>query len=131
VLHAAAPIWQTTDPATARRRWETFRAAWGAHAPAAVATVAERLPATLVYCVAVARGRERGEGWQATCVRTTSALERADRALRQKLRQVGVFHSERGLLAAVALVIAHRGLGRQRVSADQWPELIEAVLAAA
>jgi len=131
VLQAAAPIWQTTDPATARRRWENFRDAWATSEPAAVATVAERLAATLVYCLAVARGRERGDVWQAACVRTTSALERVNRALRQKLRQAGMFHSERGLLAAIALVIAHRGLGRQQVPPECWPDLVEAILAAA
>ena len=131
VLEAAASIWQTTDPATARRRFAAFRDAWAAHEPAAVATVAERLAATLGYCAAMARGRERGEVWQAACVRTTSALERANRALRQKVRQVGMFHSERGLRAAVALVIAHRGLGRRCVLAESWPQVIEAVLAAA
>jgi transposase-like protein len=131
VLRAAAPIWQTTDPATAQRRWQTFRETWAAQEPAAVATVAERLTATLGYCAAVARGRERGEAWQATCLRATSALERANRALRQKVRQAGMFHSERGLLAAVALVIAHRGLARQEVPHELWPAVVEAVLAAA
>jgi transposase-like protein len=131
VLPAAAPIWQTTDAAVARRRWAAFRAAWAALEPAAVALVGERLPATLVDCPALARARERGAVWQGVGLRTTSALERVNRALRQKGRQAGMFHSARGLQAAVALVIAHRGLGRQPLPPERWTELVEAALVAA
>jgi hypothetical protein len=62
---------------------------------------------------------------------TTSALERANRALRQKARQAGVFHSERGLVAALALVIAHRRLGPGAEPDDLWTEVLEAGLLAA
>ena len=115
----------------ARRRWRVFQAAWVAREPDAVATLAGVLGRTLRYLEAVARGRERGEEWRLSCVRTTSALERVNRALRQKARQVGVFGSEQGVTAAVALVVAHRGLCLNAVRGETWTDLVETVLRAA
>lgn len=131
LLQDAAGIWTATDRATVYRRWRAFQGKWGEREADAVATIERGFAATLAYLAALERGRERGEVWQVHCLRTTSALERANRALRQKVRQVGVFHAERGLLAAVALVVAHRGLSLERVDEDHWPEVVEAVLRAA
>jgi hypothetical protein len=39
-----------------------------------------------------------------------------------------VFHSERGLVAALALVIAHRGLGPGAEPDDLWAEVLGAGL---
>ena len=131
VLQAAAPIGTATDRATVQRRWRAFRDQWAAREPEAVAALARSYAATLAYLAALERGRERGEEWQARYLRTTSALERANRALRQKVRQVGMFHAQRGLTAAVALVIAHRGLSLESAAVDHWTDVVEAVLHAA
>jgi transposase-like protein len=79
----------------------------------------------------LARGRERGERWAPAALRTTSALERINRALRQKARQVGAFHADRGLRAAVVLVLLHRRLTRPGAPADLWTEVLEGGLLAA
>jgi transposase-like protein len=129
VLQAAAPIWQATDRAEVYRRRKAFREAWAAREPAVVAKLEQAFTATLAYLAAWERGRERGEVWQVRYLRATSLLERANRGLRQKARQVGVFHSETGLKAAIALVAAHRRLGLWEDR--RWTEVLEAALLAA
>jgi transposase-like protein len=126
VLQAAAPIWQAIDRTEVYRRRKAFREAWAAREPAVVAKLEQGFPETLAYLAALERGRERGEGWQARYLRATSLLERANRGLRQKARQVGVFHSETGLRAAIALVAAHRRLGLWEDR--RWTEVLEAAL---
>src|SRR5206468_11174402 len=131
VLRDAAAIWQATDRTEAYRRRAAFRAAWAEREPAAVATLERVFPATLADLDARERGRERGQAWHPRHLRTTSALERVNRALRHKARQVGVFQAERGLVAGLALVIAHRGLGPDTPADDLWTEVLELGLLAA
>jgi transposase-like protein len=130
VLQAAAQIWQATDRATVRARQQAFRAQWAADEPEAVATLERAWEGTLAYLTALERARERGEQWAPRYLRTTSALERVNRALRQKARQVSTFQSTAGLAAAVALVIAHRQLGLGTPPADLWTEVLEVGLLA-
>jgi transposase-like protein len=129
-LHAALPIWQATDRDTVRQRWQAFRERWSAEEPEAVAVITRVWEQTLAYLAVLEHARERGEAWAPQYLRTTSALERVNRALRQKARQVGTFQSATGLTAALALVLAHRGLGRDRLSTDLWTEVLEAGLLA-
>jgi transposase-like protein len=131
VLRDAAAIWQATDRTAVYRRWREFAAKWAPGEPAVVAKLQEVWPQTLAYLDALAYGRERGEPWAARDLRTTSALERVNRALRQKTRQVGVFQAELGLLAGLALVSVHRDLGLDTGSHDLWTEVLEAGLLAA
>lgn len=131
VLADAAPIWDTAERETCRRRWRAFAATWRAQEPGAVAAVERAFEATLGYCTAVAWARERGETWALHHLRTTSALERVNRALRQKARQVGAFRAEAAVAATVALVAAHRHLTRDLPPADVWTESLEAGLLAA
>ena len=130
VLHAAATIWQTTDRAELQRRRQAFHTAWAAREPEAVATLERTFGATTTYLAALERGRERDQAWDPRHLRTTSPLERVNRALRQKARQTGAFHSERGLLAALALVLAHRGLTADADPDSLWTEVLEAGLLA-
>ena len=125
VVQDAAAIWQTTDRGEVYRRREAFRAKWGEREPEAVAPLERAFPATLAYLTALERGRERGQGWHARYLRTTSLLERFNRALRQKARQVGTLKSQRGLLAALALVIVHCGRLAEQPD-DLWTEVLEA-----
>lgn len=131
LLRAAAAIWEPTDRAAVRRRYQAFCAAWRAREPEAVAALERAFAATLAYLDARARGREGGEEWAVPYLRTTSALERVNRALRQKARQVGTFQAERGLTAAVVLVLVHRGLTTPEAPTDLWTEVLEAGLLAA
>jgi transposase-like protein len=130
VLQAAAAIWQAEDRTTVYRRWRAFRQQWASAEPAVVAKLEEVFPRTLAYLEALERARERGERWRARDLRTISALERVNRALRQKTRQVGAFQAEVGVIAALALVIAHRTLGLTPPPEDLWTEVLEAGLLA-
>jgi len=123
VLQAAAPLWEATDREEFQRRRRAFVAAWQEQEPQVVAKLEAGSGATSRYLDALERGREWGERWRPQYLRTTSLLERANRALRQKLRQVGVCQSKTGLYAVLALVVAHRHLG----PADDrpWIELVE------
>jgi transposase-like protein len=131
VLHAATAIWQTKDPTTVRRAYQAFCQTWREREPEAVAALERVFDATLADLEARARAREHGETWAVEYVRTTSALERVNRALRQKARQVGPFQSARGLSAAVVLECVHRGLTTPRRPTDLWTEVLEAGLLAA
>ena len=128
VLAAARTIWDTTERETARRRFQQFAAAWRAQEPDAVAALERAFEATLGYCTAVAWARERGETWAPHYLRTTSALERVNRALRQKARQVGAFHADEALAAAIALVAAHRHLAPTVLPAGEWSDSLEEAL---
>jgi transposase-like protein len=128
VLAAARTIWDTTERETCRRRWKEFAATWRAREPEAVAALERAFEATLGYCMAVAWARERGELWAPHYLRPTSALERVNRALRQKARQVGAFHADAALAAAVALVAAHRRLAPTVLPAGAWADSLEHAL---
>jgi transposase-like protein len=130
VLADAAAIWQTTERAELYRRRGAFRARWQADEPAVVATLERSFGGTTAYLEALDRGRERGEAWSAAYLRTTSLLERLNRAIRQKTRQVGTCKGERGLAAALALVLAHRGRWSPHPLDDLWTEALEAGLLA-
>lgn len=131
VLQDAAAIWHGTDRARLQAARQQFRDRWQAREPEAVAALERGFEATLAYLDARTRGREGGQEWAVVHLRTTSVLERVNRALRQKARQVGVFGSERGLQAAVVLVLVHRGLTTLGTPTDFWTEVLEAGLLAA
>jgi transposase-like protein len=129
VLKGAARVYGGADRAEIEGRLKSFAEEWREREPEAVLTLQRGFEATLAYLDVQAEARAEGEEWAVRYLRTTSALERVNRALRQKFRQVVIFHSEKGLQAAVHLVIAHRGLAG--VSAECWLELIAEGLMAA
>lgn len=129
VLKAAANVYAGTDRAEIEARLASFDSVWGEREPEAVLTLKRGFAATLVYLDALAEAIKAGEHWEVRYLRTTSPLERVNRALRQKFRQVVIFHSEIGLQAAIQLVIAHRGLGGMKE--DRWIDTIEVALNAA
>lgn len=131
VVQAAAAIWQATERAEVQRRRRAFVDRWQEREPGVVATLERVFPTTLAYLEALERARERGEVWQPRYLRATSLLERANRGFRQKAHQVGVFHSETGLQAAIALVITHRGLGLWAAEHSLWTDALETLLLAA
>jgi len=130
VLQEASSIWRSTDRQEVLRRKQAFCATWREREPAAVATLERHCAATLAYLSALEWARERGEVWQPRYLRATSHLERVNRSLREKLRQAGAFHSDAGLLAAVALVLLHQGLDTWEPEED-WAEALEQRLLAA
>jgi transposase-like protein len=131
VSQDAAAIWEPLDRGAVRERYRTFCTHWRAQEPKAVAALERAFELTLAYLDVRGWAREQGEDWAVRYLRTTSALERVNRALRQKARQVGAFHAERGLTAAIVLVAVHRGLTQPEPPTDLWTEVLEAGLVAA
>jgi transposase-like protein len=131
LLAEAAAIWRATDRAEVQRRRAAFRQAWAEREPVAVATLERVFPATTAYLEALERARERGEVWDVRHLRTTSALERLNRAIRNPARRAGSFKSEAGLAAALALAFAQAGRIPTTTPDDLWTEVLEAGLLAA
>jgi transposase-like protein len=131
LLQEAATIWEPRDGAGVRARYRAFCAQWRAAEPAVVAALERLFPLTLAYLEARARGREWGQDWPVQALRTTSPLERLNRALRQKARQVGTFQAAQGLTAAIVLVLVHHGALLPAPGPDLWTDVLEAGLLAA
>jgi Transposase, Mutator family len=129
VLTDAAAVYQGTDDPQMRQRLVDFRVKWGASEPKAVATLERDFDRTIAYLPVQEEARRRGELWKTECLRATSALERVQRHLRQKARQVVIFHAEAGVDAAVYLVIAHHNLVTP--AALPWARQLEDALLAA
>ena len=128
ILEDAAAIWTATDRAEVQRRRHAFRTTWQAREPEAVACLERGFGATLAYLDALAWARERGDAWQARFLRATSLLERLNRAIRQKARQAGAFHSDQGLAAAFALVVTHRHRLPDQHADESWVDALQAQL---
>jgi transposase-like protein len=129
VLHDASAVYDGQDKKEIEERLRAFSALWQEREPEAVLAFRRNFGATVVYLDVAAEARLRGEEWAVCYLRTTSSLERVNRALRQKFRQVVIFHSKTGLEAAVHLVIARRGLNG--LSSGCWVDLVEEGLMAA
>src|SRR5207253_8081987 len=71
------------------RRRDAFVTTWQATEPAAVATLLRDFEQTIVYVDVQAAAARRGDQWDATYLRTTSALEGLNRTLRSEERRVG------------------------------------------
>jgi len=110
VLSDAAAVYHGTDETQMRQRLADSRAKWGQSEPKAVATLERDFDRTIAYLPIQEAALRRGEAWKTECLRATSALERVQRHLRQKARQVVIFHAEAGVDAAVYLVIGHHHL---------------------
>jgi hypothetical protein len=129
VLSDAARVYRGRDEGEIRQRLAEFRAKWGEREPKAATTLERDFEQTLVYLRVLGKARRRGEEWRVECLRTTSPLERVQRHFRQKVRQVTIFHSDRGVDASIQLVIAHHRLADH--STQPWTRrLHEALLAA-
>lgn len=129
VLRDGAEVYRGGDEAEVRRRLEGFRAKWGPKEPRAAATLERDFERTLVYLRVWERARRRQQEWRLECLRATSALERVQRHFRQKARQVVIFHAEKGVAAAIHLVIGHHHLASN--ATQPWAERLEEALLAA
>jgi hypothetical protein len=96
-------IWQAKDYHTAVQRcWQLYKQ-YRFSQPAAVATMRRDLRLTLTYY----QVRLDQPGWQRRFLRTTSRLERFNRALRKRCRSAGAYHSDEGLEAMIAQTADH------------------------
>lgn len=133
VLQEAAVIWQATEGQEVSQRRRAFVTKWGRGEPEVVTRLQPVFGQMVAYLEVLERARERWERWQARYLRTTSPLERCNRCWRQKVRQVGMFHSEAGVKAAFAQVLLHHHLTDHAAAApeDAWTDLLEVTLLAA
>jgi putative transposase len=96
-LPQAAVVYQATSASEAQARLAAFAEHWRETQPQAVATFAREFEQTIRYYSL--------EGMVREVVRTTSRLERTNRELRRKFRQVDCFSSPRGAEVAVYIQV--------------------------
>ena len=130
VVKETAAIYRGCDRAEVARLRDEFVERWREAEPEAVETLLRDFDKTIVYLEVAAEARARGEHWDVRYLRTTSALERLNRALRRMVRQVVLFHSGPGLEARAYLVLVEAG--RMLFSPRDNPlDILEEQLAAA
>lgn len=130
VVQEAAAIYTGQDRTEILRRRDKFVARWQGAEPEAVATLLRDFDQTIVYLEVAAAATARGESWDVRYLRTTSALERLNRRLRQMVRQVVLFHAAPGLEVRVYLLLLEAG-ELLIPTGDTWLELLEEQLAVA
>jgi putative transposase len=97
LMEQAAAVYQATSASEAQARLLAFGECWWATQPQAVATFEREFEQTIRYYSL--------EGMVREVVRTTSWLERTNRELRRKFRQVGCFSSPKGTEVAVYIQV--------------------------
>jgi transposase-like protein len=130
VVKEAATIYQGANREEILRRRDEFVAKWREQEPEAVATLLRDFEQTIVYVQVQAAAESWGEHWDVRYLRTTSALERLNRRLRQMMRQVILLHSDRGLDVRVYLVLLQAG-ELLIPKGEDWLQWLEQELAAA
>jgi putative transposase len=108
-MEQASAIYQAESAEEARQRLATFATTWRARTPKTVATLERDFEQTIAYYTLDGVARE--------LIRTTSLLERTNRELRRKFRQVCSFGSPTG--AEVAIYIQVKRLNA-RWSKQTW-----------
>ena len=109
-LDQARTVYQAQNAHEAQKRLAAFAEQWRATQSQAVATFEHEFEQTIRYYVLKGSVRE--------VVRTTSLLERTNRELRRKFRQVGCFSSPRGTEVAVYIQVTR--LNAQWAKTSWW-----------
>jgi transposase-like protein len=104
IIEQAAQVFRAPTRDQAVTLLVEFKAQWQEQQPEAVATLLRDKEDTLRFYALL----EQEQDWQPKAIRTTSSLERINRALRKHFRAAGAYHSEEGLLAAVHRVLIKR-----------------------
>jgi len=97
LMEQASAIYQADSAADARTRLAAFAQTWLARAPKTVATLTRDFEQTIAYYALDGVARE--------LIRSTSLLERTNRELRRKFRQVCGFGSLKGAEVAIYLQV--------------------------
>ena len=129
VLADASGVYRGQGEEEIRENLATFKLKWQRAEPAAVATLERDFDMTLSYLKVLEIAKAAGKTLRVEDLRATSALERVQRHFRQKVRQVVIFHSEKGIAAGIQLVISHRQLAE--TPSEPWTLLLEEALLAA
>jgi putative transposase len=109
-MEQAAAVYEARSASEAQAQLAAFAEQWRPTQPQAVATFEHEFEQTIRYYSLAGMARE--------VVRTTSLLERTNRELRRKFRQVGCFSSPKG--AEVALYIQVTRLNAQWAKLTWW-----------
>ena len=129
VVQDSAAIYGGADRGEILQRRDAFVTKWQAREPEAVATLLRDFEQTIAYVEVLGEAAARGEVWEPRYLRTTSALERLNRRLRQMVRQVVLFHTTAGLEVRVYLLL--REAGEMLMPRDEhWLDMLENDLAA-
>jgi putative transposase len=110
LLEQASAIYQAESAEEARQRLVAFADTWRARSPKAVATLERDFEQTIASY--------RLDGVARELIRTTSLLERTNRELRRKFRQVCCFGSSKG--AEVAIYIQVKRLNARWSKKTWW-----------
>lgn len=105
IMEQARAIWRAKRKTTALKRYLKFWRQWRKEQPAVVTTLRRDFRATLTFYDVQQAVKAQGHSWDARHLRTTSRLERFNRRLRRKFRQVTVYHSVEGLSAAIHQIV--------------------------
>jgi Transposase, Mutator family len=103
LMEQASAVYQAESAQEARGRLATFADTWGGRTPQVVATFQRDFEQTIAYY--------RLEGVARELIRTTSLLERINRELRRKFRQVCSFGSPKGAEVAIFLQVKRLNAG--------------------
>jgi transposase-like protein len=98
IMNDFKAIWQAKQYPTVLRRYLQVYHKYRYSQPAAVATLRRDFRATLA-CYHI---KQEHPAWDWRFLRTTSRLERFNRALRKRCRSAGAYHSDQGLEAMIA-----------------------------
>ncbi len=110
LMEQASAIYQAESAQEARQRLATFADTWRARTPKTVVTLEHDFEQTIAYYALEGVARE--------LVRTSSLLERTNRELRRKFRQVCCFGSPTG--AEVAIYLQVKRLNAQWSKKTWW-----------
>ncbi len=116
LVEQASAIYQAENASEARASLQAFAETWQARTPKTVATFTRDFEQTIANSALEGVARE--------IIRTTSLLERTNRELRRKLRQVCCFGSPKG--AEVAIYVQVQRLNA-RWSKQTWWETSQAL----
>jgi putative transposase len=125
LLEEAGQIWRAPTQPEARTRQQAVCQRWGEAQPAAVAVLQRDFEQTLTFYPVQQQAAERGEVWPAEALRTTSPLERENREFRRRIRTAVLFHSEKGLMAAIYQNQVFRETRREEEALGKWVTRIE------
>lgn len=131
LIRQAARIWRAKREQTARQRQADWCWQWEDEQPEAAATLRRDFDATLTFYWVQAQAHQRRQEWPATCLRTTSQLERLFRVVRRRMRQALVLHSPQGLMALAYQAFTRWAAGQASDPQERadWPLHLERALA--
>ncbi len=100
ILKDFQAIWDAKEYATALRRYLHVVRQYRSNQPKAVAALRRDFRSTLTFY----RMQTEHPAWPRSLLRATSHIERFNRRLRRRIRTANAYHSDAGILAAVAQV---------------------------